>query len=161
MAIIRKSGKLKSDKRQSKIVAGEFVLLRVLKNDDDTYWVWTATAAEYDRSHKAFPNQNLLMDTAETEFRPIAAKIIPKADDSGRPYREFHDVDDPKALHDAANRLAEKLGLDPTTSGWIDAEAREELKEIWSEFSVDDESDAYLMDEATVSKSGRFYGGNS
>jgi hypothetical protein len=121
----------------------------------------TATAAEYDRSHKAFPNQNLLMDTAEKEFRPIAAKVVDNADDSRRPYLEFHDLDDPKALYDAANRLAEKLALDPTTSEWIDAEAREELKEIWSEFSVDDESDADLMDGATVSKSGRFYGGNS
>jgi hypothetical protein len=161
MAIIRTSEKLKSEKAQSKIVAGGYVILRVLRNADDTYRVMTATAGEDDKSHAAFPNTQLLLKIADMVYRPIAERVVTNADHSNRPYLEFLRVDDPKALQDAGNRLAQLLGLDPATCAWIDAEAREEGKELWNEFSVDDEGDAYMMDKATMSKSGRFHGGNS
>ena len=158
MAIIRRSNKLDSEQPQSKVFAGGFVLLRVLRSPEDTYTVMTATADEDDCSHAAFPDQRSLMEFAVAAFRPISNKAAVKTDHKNRLYVEFPTVEDPKALQDAANQLAGALGLDPATIEWTDAEAREEIKAIWSEFSVDDEDDAYLSDGVHASKSGRLSG---
>jgi len=153
MAIISSSDKLGPHRGHSKITAENYVLLRIVKEEDKTYKVMTATAGEDDNSSTAYPQQAQLMEAAENQFCPISqAWEKDKRDRENRAYVEFYRIDDPCDIQEAANRLTTSLGLDPATCAWIDAVARQEMKDIWHEFAVDDDETAYMSDGMSMTR---------
>ena len=157
MAIVFKSRKFDTDMRQSIFTAGNHVLLRVLRNEDDTYTVMTATADENDRAFVRYPQQQQLMDAAANVFTRFSRTVTRKLDRNGLPYFEFTDIDDPGDVRKSADFVAASLGLAPETCSWVDEEARNEMKALWQDLSVDDDSPAYLSDGMYVTSDGRLY----
>jgi hypothetical protein len=154
--VIIKSKKLETEQRQYKIVAENYVLLRILIENDKTYKVMTATAGEYDHSFSAYPHQAQLMEAAVKAFSPICDDWKDKHDHKNRDYAEFCRVDDPCEIIKAGTRITAALGLDIATCSWIDAEARQEGRESYEEFNADGEERAYLGDGVYVTKDGKY-----
>lgn len=149
MANIGKSDKLvtQSNDDQTKMVSGQYVLLRIL-HEDDSYTLMTATAKEDDGSYQAFPDLERLVAVAEE----VLDRGERHKDNWGRPYVLVRGIDHPRTIRDLANRIATKLALDPVHEPWGD----EELRDIYDEFSVgEDDEPAYLSDGVYISKRGR------
>ena len=151
MADISRSDKLTTSDRdeQTKMVSGQYVLLRIL-HEGDSYTLMTATAKEDDDSYQAYPNLEKLVAAAEE----VLGRGEHHTDNWGRPYLLCRGFDHPKAIRELANLIATKLGLPSVDEPWAD----EEMREIYDEFSVGEDGEpAYLSDGVYISKRGRLF----
>ncbi|PBC01449.1 hypothetical protein [Mesorhizobium sp. WSM3860] len=144
MANITSSGKFASDQPQYCLSTNDFVLLRIIRRQEDIA-VMTATAGEDDSGKSAYPDQERLIDAAIAAFSPFGTPNRHANDRHGRPYVEFSGLNEYQ-IKQAGNLMAGALGVELL-----------DMAELWIELSdaADEDEQVYLSDGMWLAEDGQ------
>lgn len=148
MAIIVRSSKLSSDQEEQCVHSKGFVFFRIVA-EGDLLKVMTATAAEDTGELRPFHDQQALLAATRSVLSERGEEWSEKEDWRGRPYVEAEFPTGADVLH-IAHTVLLSLGFED-----IGVLALREMKEIYSEFAIEDGEDTYLSDGMWMTPDGR------
>lgn len=148
MAIIARSSKLSSDQEERCVHSKGFVFFRIVA-EGDLLKVMTATAAEDTGEVRPFHDQQRLLTATRSVLVEHKKEWVEKEDWKGRPYVEADFPAGADVLH-LAHTVLLSLGFED-----IEVLALREMKDIYSDFSIEDGKDTYLSDGMWMTPDGR------
>lgn len=157
---IRPSRKMGLDSSQQYILTyGNYVCLRIL-GDGASYEVMSATADEDNKTFRAPPDQEKLIELAWKTAEALGITPVMCCDNYGRNYVKICRIDneeDEKQLLEAFSSVIRKQEQVESKQEQAESEARKELREIYEAVAPDDSGeDAYLGDGMWIGSDGSF-----
>ena len=149
MPIVQNSTKLSTQSNQYIICSESFVFFRVVL-ENDGFKFMTATASEDAGNFKAYDSQDRLIYSTIATLNDLDWEYLQKQDHTERRYIEARGLSAVADIETIAVRVLDTLDFKD-----IAVLARQEMRDIYDEFSINDSGeDVYLSDGMSISKNG-------